>query len=92
MLIAKLLSSVPIELHSWRWLEKQLREDASGLRSYLTDSNYAPIPAVTILHCTTTKPANLFDVCWKIESLPKELSIRSYLKASELSQEQEKHD
>ena len=92
MLIAKSLSSVPIELHSWRWLEKQLREDASGLRSHLTDSNHAPIPAVIILHCTTTKPSNLFDICWQIESLPTELSIRSYPKASELSQDQGKHD
>ncbi|MCJ1477431.1 hypothetical protein MMC13_006102 [Lambiella insularis] len=92
MLIANSLSSVPIELHSWRWLEKQLREDAMGLRSHLTDSHRAPIPAVIILHCTTTKPSNLFDVCCQIESLPKELSIRSYPKASELSQDQEKHD
>jgi len=92
MLIARSLSSVPIELHSWKWLERQLRDNASGLRSHLTDDNGQPVPAVIMLHCTTTKPENLFDVCAQIESLPSELSIRSFPKLSELRQDQEKHD
>jgi hypothetical protein len=92
MLIARSLSSVPIELHSWKWLEKQLRDNASGLRSHLTDSNGLPVPAVIILHCTTTKPKDLFDVCRQIESLRSEHSICSYPKESELSQDQGKHD
>ena len=78
MLIAKSLSFVPIELHSWRWLQTRLLDNARGLHSHLTDSAGQPVPAVIILHCTTAKPKDLFQVCQQM-SLQELAFLGNYL-------------
>jgi hypothetical protein len=87
MLLAKTKSECPIELHSWKWLTKKIKND--GLRSHLLDTSTS---TVFILHFTSLKPNNLDEIYDAIHSLDRELEfpVRPFPHMAEMLQERQK--